>query len=496
MADLRLIRYSFEKHALRDLPKGLAAFVTQGSILADEINLFLKTLIMMSQPNQADKIKRDADVPIAMELLRQLAAVLSKSWEAYRDADHERARVHNEAQWDSEAAQSLIAIRTYFSNKANNVDRIRNDLTYHHRMHVLMQAFQRIPGEEPLVLYTGSHIGNFRSSAAYLFAGDAMLKGIGNPQGVSWDDLWKELLALAEHFQIVYLGHLAAFLKQIKPRTRRKVLKICGAPRIRSLVLTHFTAEPRQPGADGRTDEGIRMTRINFSKCQLATLGEDLALYTVQAGVLLHLIILWWKLMLMCGNAESWPVERERANVALHGYLVRRLAGELHEAWIALTGQRPYRDLPVWSERVLPPEAVDALKQLRLYFAGEGGEWLESIRKEYTHHSDFSRIRKDLDLVSDDRTFDLVFAKGQKVVRFATGEVTGDKLVFPKNRIGAIKGLEDEPQREIAQVARWFRVLLKAQIEAVIPAGASAEEILIRDVPHLEDLSLPYWVAK
>lgn len=504
MARLELYKFRFRKRDLAHIPRGLVPLVIQAAVLADEVSLLLRMTIMC-EPDDADRHRLDADIALKLELVRQLAAVLSKAWDAWTDERAEDARKEIKPKLPQEAMDSLVKITEYFSNPKNNADRIRNELTFHHRLDVVRESFRALPDHEVFSVYAGATLGNFRSSAAYVVLGRAMLKGLGHePDRILWDDFWREILSLADHFKNLLFGQIAVLL-DLMPTVKPKQTWVGGAPRIKRLSLTHFIADELEtPDRDRRgrrrTESRehvlatVKMQCIRYTKARITCWPEDRVLYGIQASAVVQLLALWWKATLMCANAAGVSLEEDDANVVLHGYFVRRLAGELYEAWLALRNRR-YLRLDLWSQHGLPDEAAVALRNLEAYFGGPGGEWLKSIRDEHSHHSDLDRLAAAFSSFTDDHEFSVSLCKGQAIARFDAVDRAGELAVFVPGRPTAIPGFNGGPDLEIAQVARWLKVLLVNQLEALVPEAPQIEDVEIHDVPRLEQLVLPYWIA-
>lgn len=67
--------------------------------------------------------------------------------------------------------------------------------------------------------------------------------------------------------------------------------------------------------------------------------------------------------------------------------------------------------------------------------------------------------------------------------------------MFVPGRTTAIPGFNGGPDLEIGRVGTSMRTLLSHQLETLLPEAPEVEHVVIRGVPRLDDLALPYWTA-
>jgi hypothetical protein len=136
----------------------------------------------------------------------------------------------------------------------------------------------------------------------------------------------------------------------------------------------------------------IEIYQIGYSKAQLDAVPEDERLFYLMAGQLANDLNWLSNLLMFSINPVEGPPVRVQINRSLSMFLMRLLAGQLHEGW-RMTRGKPFRDIYRKYETELTTETEQNLRSLKVYF-GRANCIVEQMRNKMGFHSDVELFKQ------------------------------------------------------------------------------------------------------
>lgn len=238
----------------------------------------------------------------------------------------------------------------------------------------------------------------------------------------------------------------------------------------------------------------LSLTRVSFTKEQLSSLDQKEVLFVIQLTNSLQEIVTFQKLIYL-----SMPETEDKVKIAAENsqtlFMCRLLAGLLFESWNIVIS-RPYKNVVDQYERLLDQTTIKSLNLLRDYFMSEDN-LIKKIRNEYAYHYKFHKIRDCYDRLAESQQLDLFLAEQIGNCRFTASDLIINTAIFNSLNVAdfimAVSDFLQEIDRVVKAFIDFSGECLKIFAERC--PKSYIEEIHLDEIPYLDELRLPYFVA-
>jgi hypothetical protein len=242
----------------------------------------------------------------------------------------------------------------------------------------------------------------------------------------------------------------------------------------------------------------IEVYQITFSKAQLDAVPEDERIFYLMAGQLANDLNWLSNLMMFSINPVDGPPVRAHVNRSLTMFLMRLLAGRLHEGW-RMTRGKQFRDIYRKYEKELVIDTEQNLRALRAYF-GKADCTVEKMRNKMGFHSDVDLFKKGYKLFPPDEIFTNYLAAAQGHCYYGAADIVNivsmTQLLPKADWRTAYVQIRDEILSVSKQLTDVILEIMNVFIARYIRATLSnleKDKVVIENAPNADEVIIPFF---
>jgi hypothetical protein len=216
--------------------------------LANDLQSLMKLFAVAVDEKRDELIIKQGGSAVGMLMLRLLAGRLWEGWQLICSA-YKPIEPNYETVLGPETREALGELRTYFGQKRNLMNTVRDKIGFHADRGIVKRAFERLPDDAAMGDYLCRTIGNTLYFSAELLHYEAIHGFTGTTdQLASLRKLVRDVQRLVGHFNTFIFGFAAIFLSRHLRRqlSEMRSNKTCldGIPHLDELQLPYFTEFP------------------------------------------------------------------------------------------------------------------------------------------------------------------------------------------------------------------------------------------------------------
>jgi hypothetical protein len=242
----------------------------------------------------------------------------------------------------------------------------------------------------------------------------------------------------------------------------------------------------------------IEIYPITFSKAQLDAVPEDERIFYLMAGQLANDLNWLTKLMMFSINPVDGPPMRADVNRSLTMFLMRLLAGRLHEGWRMIRG-KPFWDIYRRYEKELVIETEQNLRALKAYF-GKAGCTVEKMRNKMGFHSDVELFKEGYKAFPPDEIFTDYCAEAQGHDYYSAADMVNIfamTILLPKvDWRTAYRQMVDEILtvcKQLTDVIRDMMDVFRARYIGATLGNLEKDKVVIENAPNADEVTIPFF---
>ena len=209
----------------------------------------------------------------------------------------------------------------------------------------------------------------------------------------------------------------------------------------------------------------------------------------------------WLSNLLMFSiNPVQGPPVRARVNRSLTMFLMRLLAGRLHEGW-RMTRGRPFRDIYRKYGRELTIDTEQNLRVLKTYF-GRGDYTVEKIRNKMSFHSDVELFKEGYRASPSDEILADYLAEARGHCYYGAADMVNMfamiKILPKVDWQTAYRQIADDIMSVSRQLTDVIVDLMKVFTARYIgasltPTDLERNKVVIENAPFADEINIPFF---
>ena len=252
--------------------------------------------------------------------------------------------------------------------------------------------------------------------------------------------------------------------------------------------------------ARARRQALIKVYPITYSKAQLDAVPEVERIFYLMAGQLTNDLNWLSNLLMFSINPVDGPPVRAHVNRSLTMFLMRLLAGRLHEGW-RMTRGKPFREIYRKYESELAIDTKQNLRVLKTYF-GRADCTVEKIRNKMGFHSDVELFKEGYRAFTSDEIFTDYLAEARGHCYYGAADMVN---VFAMTKIlpkvdwqAAYRQIADDIMRVSQQLTDVVLDLMKVFTARYIgasltPTDLERNKVVIENAPFADEVNIPFF---
>jgi len=239
----------------------------------------------------------------------------------------------------------------------------------------------------------------------------------------------------------------------------------------------------------------VEISKIKIKKTEFSRISEDEQLFFIQATNLMNDLITLQKCIYFSSKETLNDIER-RAQNSQALFFTRLLAGKLYEGWQMLT-KGFFNKLS--KEYITKFSSIenDNLKELKSFF--KRNNFIKIIRNEFEFHCPSpKRIRNFLKKIPDTELFEIFLSEKHTNCRYFLSDVVVTFAVLDAINEKDKEKAMDKLISEIHRLTGCFLNFLGGYVVIFLQQYPDfiKEEIIVSDLPLIDDVKLPYFIRE
>lgn len=243
----------------------------------------------------------------------------------------------------------------------------------------------------------------------------------------------------------------------------------------------------------------IELLHIKFTKKDLECISEDESIFVLQVGGLIHEVISLQKFIHMSNHGVDNDIQRMAENSQTM-YFFRLLAGTLFEGWDLITKKhKKYKPIILKYRNELDSIAENAFVKLEQYFSTSNNS-CEKIRNNFSHHYNYGEIRKMFRKWPENDKLEIYLSETHANCRYLISDVITNLAILGEPKSTDVIDDIGTLTREISDVSRAFIEVISSYLSIILlkviaEKKPESQEIILKNIPAIHELRLPYFVA-
>jgi len=239
----------------------------------------------------------------------------------------------------------------------------------------------------------------------------------------------------------------------------------------------------------------MRIYRIELTRNMFENMPENDRVLFVVFGTMLNEINVLHKVTYLFHKDEVSEVER-KTQLAQHLFFQTLLVGKLWEFWLSLRSSFFGTQLSEEYENLLNQQGKESLEFIKRYFSK--GSWMHKVRNWFSFHYDRQQIIDQLEKMPEDEALEIFLSEAQ-----GNSFYSASSLIYLRGIAAAIdaedttKGFETY-MSETLEVSGKVIVFLNEMISEIAKRylHLQPEEIEIPEPPHMNEIHVPFFIAR